>query len=117
MKLRAAHYSTTTAVFAAVLMAYSAGAIAQVNRGNPDERRAQKVQAEETIAEKFPAATRESPHQQATKKGGNVLHELVELYQAKNYPETLSKADALLATTTPTAWTTMTTTSPCTTWR
>jgi hypothetical protein len=99
MKLRAAHYSTTTAVLAAVLMAYSAGAIAQVNRGNPEERRAQKVQAEEPVAEKFPAATRQSPHLQATKKGGSVLHEIAELYQAKNYTETLAKADALLATT------------------
>ena len=99
MKLRAAQYSTTTAVLAAVLLAYSTGAIAQVNRGNPDERRAQKAQAEETVTEKFPAATRESPRQQATKKGGAVLQELVGLYQAKNYPETLARADALLATT------------------
>ena len=99
MKLRAAHYSTTTAVLAAVLLAYSAGAIAQVNRGNPGERRAQKAQAEETVAEKFPAATRESPHLQATKKGGAILREIAELYQAKNYPETLAKVDALLATT------------------
>ena len=84
MKFRAAHYSTTTAVLAAVLMAYSAGAIAQINRGNPEERRAQKVQAEEPVAEKFPAATRQSPHLQATKNGGNVLHEIAELYQANH---------------------------------
>jgi tetratricopeptide (TPR) repeat protein len=98
MKLRAVHYSTTTAVLAAVLMAYSAGAIAQVSRGNPDERRAQKARAEEQVAEKFPAATRQSPNQQASKKGGKVLHEIVELYQAKQYPEAMAKADALLAT-------------------
>ena len=100
MKFRAAHHSTATAVITAVLMAYSAGAIAQVNRGNPEERRAQKAQTEEeAVVEKFPAATRESPHLQATKKGGSVLHEIADLYQAKNYPETLTKADALLATT------------------
>ena len=58
-----------------------------------------RPQAEEQVVENFPDATRQSPHQQATKKGGSVLHELVELYQAKNYPETLTKADALLATT------------------
>jgi predicted negative regulator of RcsB-dependent stress response len=99
MKLRA-RYSTATTVLAAALMAYSAGAIAQVNRGNPDERRAQKAaKAEEQVVENFPNATRQSPHQQATKQGGSVLHELVELYQAKNYAETLTKADALLATT------------------
>jgi len=59
MKLRAAQYSTTTVVLTAVLMAYSAGAIAQVNRGNPDERRAQKAQTEETVAEKFPQVSTE----------------------------------------------------------
>ena len=98
MKVRAVHYSTTTAVLAAVLMAYSAGAIAQVNRGNPDERRAQKAQAEAQAAEKFPAATRESPNQQAGKKGGKVLREIVDAYQAKQYADVLAKADALLAT-------------------
>ena len=98
MKLRAAHHSTA-AVLAAVLMAYSVSATAQVNRGNPGERRAQKAEAEAQAAEKFPAATRQSPHQQATKKGGSVLHEIVDLYQAKNYAEALAKADALLATT------------------
>jgi predicted negative regulator of RcsB-dependent stress response len=100
MKIQATH-TTTLAVLAAALMAYSAGAIAQVTRGNPDERRAQKAQAkaDEQVVENFPAATRESPHQQATKNGGKVLHEIVEAYQAKNYPEAMAKADALLGTT------------------
>jgi predicted negative regulator of RcsB-dependent stress response len=100
MKLQNTRHPTMLAVLAAVLMAYGAGAIAQVSRGNPDERRAQKARAEaEQAVEKFPAATRESPHLQATKKGGNVLQEIVEAYQAKNYPEAMAKADALLATT------------------
>jgi len=99
MKLRVVHYSTATAVLTAVLTAYSAGAIAQVNRGNPDERRAQKAaQAQEQVVEKFPAATRQSPNQQASKKGGKVLREIVDAYQAKQYADALAKADGLLAT-------------------
>ena len=99
MKIRAAHYSAATAVLAAALMLHTVDVRAQVNRGNPDERRAQKAAQAEQESEKFPAATRESPHQQATKKGGKTLHEIVELYNAKNYAEVMAKADALVAST------------------
>lgn len=98
MKFRATRSSFTTTVLATALMACSVSASAQVNRGNPDERRAQKTQAEEQAAEKFPAATRQSPHQQASKKGGKDLREIVDAYQAKQYADALAKADALLAT-------------------
>ena len=104
MKLRAAPNSFATAVLAAVLMAHSASALAQVGRYNAEERQARKADkkqdAEDTqVTEKFPAATREPPGVQATRKGGKALQEIVSLYQAKNYAETLAKADALLATT------------------
>ncbi len=99
MTLFGPRWSLGASVLAAVLMTQAVDAVAQVNRGNPDERRAKKAQVDEVVAEKFPAATRESPHLQATKTGGKALHELVELYQAKNYPETMAKADVLLAAT------------------
>lgn len=103
MNFRPVRFSLTTTVLAAVLMAHGAAAFAQVGRYNAEERQARKAdkqdKADAQDAEKFPAATRESPGVQATKKGGKALQEIVELYQAKNYAETIAKADALLATT------------------
>lgn len=61
------------------------------------KRDSQKTQPQE--AEKFPNATRKSPELQPTQKGGEKLNEIVGLYQAKNYPQTIQEADAYAATT------------------
>ena len=84
------------ALVAAVLGLHAASAAAQVGRYDPAERAARKQnKQEETTAAKFPNAKREPPQQQATKKGGKELNEIVALYQAKNYPETIARAEAL----------------------
>lgn len=44
----------------------------------------------------FPNVTRESPKLQATKAGGKALQEIVALYQAKDYPQAIAKADVLI---------------------
>lgn len=84
------------AVLAAVLGLHVGTAAAQVGRYDSAERDARKHQKQEAQADaKFPNAKRESPDQQATKKGGKELNAIVELYQAKNYPETIARAEAL----------------------
>lgn len=99
MKLFASGCSATMVLLAMMLMAHTVDAIAQVAR-NPEERRPRQTQSQdEKVTEKFPAATRQSPHVQVTMKGGKALHEIVELYQAKNYPQTMAKADVLIAST------------------
>jgi tetratricopeptide (TPR) repeat protein len=105
MKLRSTHYPATTALLVAALMASSAGAIAQVGHYNSKAEAKKASQREErkpdepVAEERFPAATRKSPHLQATKNGGKTLTEIIGLIQAKNYPEAIAKADGLLATT------------------
>lgn len=83
---------------AAILIATTGTALAQVGRYDPAEREARKQhkQDAETVS-KFPNAKRESPHLQATKKGGTALNEVVEAYQAKNYADAIAKAEALAA--------------------
>jgi len=89
----------------------TAVASAQVGRYNPDEVRAHqkqleaahKAKGEPTAADasaKFPNATRVSPETEATKSGGQVLTDVVALYQAKQYPEAIQKAEALASVST-----------------
>ena len=94
MNIRASRLAV--AVLAAFLGLNAVDAAAQVGRYDPAERAARKQQKQEAQTEaKFPNAKRESPDQQATKKGGKELNAIVELYQAKNYPETIARAEAL----------------------
>ena len=88
----------------------TAVASAQVGRYNPDEVRAHQKQLEaahkskgEPAADasaKFPNATRVSPETEATKSGGQVLNDVLALYQAKQYPEAIQKAEALASVST-----------------
>jgi hypothetical protein len=87
--------------------AASAVASAQVGRYNPDEVRAHHKQADAAAktpaanaSTAFPNATRVSPQLEATKSGGKVLNEVVALYQAKQYPEAIQKAEALASVST-----------------
>jgi len=90
--------SLQAALAAAILIATTGSALAQVGRYNAAEREARKQhKGDAQAAEKFPNAKRESPHQQATKKGGTELNGIVEAYQAKNYADTIARAEALAA--------------------
>jgi tetratricopeptide (TPR) repeat protein len=94
MNVRASRLAV--AVLAATIGLYAATAVAQVGRYDPAERAARKQHKQEADTEaKFPNAKREAPEQQASKKGGKELNEIVALYQAKNYPETIARAEAL----------------------
>lgn len=86
-------------------------AAAQVGRYNPDDIRAHQKQLDaarkakgeptaDAATSQFPNATRESPKLEATKSGGKVLGEVVALYQAKQYPEAIQKAEALASVST-----------------
>ena len=46
---------------------------------------------------RFPGATRVSPQLQASKAGGKALSEIVALYQTKQYPQAIQKAETLAA--------------------
>lgn len=86
------------ALLACLLAGTTGAALAQVGRYDQAERDARKHHAQDAdAASKFPAAKRESPHLQATKKGGKVLNEIVEAYQAKNYADAIAKAEAFAA--------------------
>jgi tetratricopeptide (TPR) repeat protein len=88
------------ALLACLLAGTTGAAMAQVGRYDQAERDARKHHAQDAdAASKFPAAKRESPHQQATKKGGEALNEIVEAYQAKNYADAIAKAEAFAAST------------------
>ena len=88
--------SLQAALAAAILIATTGSALAQVGRYDPAEREARKQhKGDVQAAEKFPSAKRESPHLQATKKGGTELNGIVEAYQAKNYADAIARAEAL----------------------
>jgi len=91
--------SLHTALVTAMLIAVTGSAFAQVGRYDPAERDARKQhkQDAETVA-KFPNAKRESPHLEASKKGGKGLNEIVEAYQTKNYADAIAKGEAFAAT-------------------
>ena len=92
--------SLHAALATAMLIAATGSAFAQVGRYDPAEREAHKQHTQDAeTASKFPNAKRESPHLEATKKGGKALNEIVEAYQAKNYADAITKAEALGAAT------------------
>jgi len=83
-----------------MLIAATGSAFAQVGRYDPAEREAHKQQKQDAeTAAKFPNAKRESPHLEATKKGGKGLNEIVEAYQSKNYADAIAKGEAFAAAT------------------
>lgn len=87
------------ALLASVLLLAATTAFAQVGRRDPDAIRAHKQKTgqadDKASTEKFPDATRTAPDDKATKAGGKALNEIVELYQAKQYPQAIEQADAL----------------------
>lgn len=93
--------SPLTTLLALAMLCAAADAMAQMGRFDPDERREHKVKAEDQQETgQFPGATRTSPHLKASKSGGKALKDIVEFYQAKQYPQTIQKADELAAAST-----------------
>jgi tetratricopeptide (TPR) repeat protein len=92
------------ALLASVLLLAATTAFAQVGRRDPDAIRAHKQKTgqadDKASTEKFPNATRTSPETQATKAGGKALNAIVELYEAKQYPQAIEKVDALASDST-----------------
>ena len=72
---------------------------AQPNIPAPHGNRAADNQAA-ADATLFPNATRVSPKLEATKSGGKVLADVVALYQAKQFPDAIQKAEALASVST-----------------
>jgi tetratricopeptide (TPR) repeat protein len=85
------------ALVAALLSVHAMPSTAQVGRYDPAEREARKHKHDEQASTKFPNAKRESPNLTATKEGGKALEEIVQAYNAKNFPEALAQAEALVA--------------------
>lgn len=104
MKTSARPSSLRSAVLVSALLLVTTSALAQVGRYDAQKVRAHKQKTgqagEQANTEKFPKATRTSPDLQATKPGGKALNEIVALYQAKQYPQAIQKADALGAAST-----------------
>ena len=93
------HPSIRSAVVASALLLVAASAVAQVGRYDPAQVRSHKQKTsqsdEKANTEKFPDATRTSPDLQATKAGGKVLNEIVALYEAKDFPKVIQRAEEL----------------------
>jgi tetratricopeptide (TPR) repeat protein len=71
----------------------------------PEQPSVPAAKAKQTAApipasSQFPGATRIAPGLQATKSGGKVLTDVVALYQAKQYPEAIQKAESLASVST-----------------
>ena len=95
------HPAVRSALLAVALLLGATHAMAQVGRYDPEAVRAHKHKAVDAQqADKFPGATRTSPHLEASKSGGKALNDIVALYQAKQYPQAVQKAEDLASAST-----------------
>jgi len=88
------------AAVAVLLSVHALPSTAQAGRYDPAEREARKHKHEAETSTKFPNAKRESPNLTATKDGSKTLKDIVDAYQAKNYADAITKAEAFAGTTT-----------------